>query len=193
MVRKTMIVDLDRCIGCYACVVACKQENGVPLGAYWNRVSTVGPVGKFPDVEMYYLPVMCQQCQNPACVAVCPTGAAYRRSPDGLVLINKDKCIGCQTCIKACPYGVRYYNAEQKVTEKCTACVHLLDAGKDPACVSACSGRARLFGDLDDPNSTVSKALAKAGAANVHNLTDVGTKPSSRYILHPEMAKWRST
>jgi Fe-S-cluster-containing dehydrogenase component len=192
MARKALVVDLDRCIGCHACTVACKQENNVRLGAYWNSVVTVGPTGKFPDIKMYFLPVMCQHCDKPACVAVCPTGASQKR-PDGLVVIDKDKCIGCQTCMTACPYGVRSYNPDTKVVEKCTACSHLIEAGKDPACVAACCGQARSFGDLDDPKSAPAKAIAAAGADNVHALKDIGNKPVGRYILHKKNADWKSS
>ncbi len=192
MVQKAMVLDVDRCIGCYSCVVACKLENNVALGNYWNKVLQVGPNGTFPDVEMYFLPVLCQHCDNPQCVKVCPTGASQKRD-DGIVLIDKDKCIGCQYCVMACPYGVRYFNEQTKVVEKCTFCAHLVAAGKDPACVADCCAKARIFGDLDDPNSNVSKALREAGSNSVHTLVDVGNNPSVRYILHRKTATWRSS
>ena len=100
---KCLVVDLDRCTGCDACVVACKLENGIGLGEYWNRVVTVGPTGTHPRVEMYWLPVQCQQCENPQCVHVCPTGASYVDPDTGVVLVDKSKCIGCQYCMMACP------------------------------------------------------------------------------------------
>ncbi|MDR3763881.1 MAG: 4Fe-4S dicluster domain-containing protein [Acidobacteriota bacterium] len=187
---KTFVIDLDRCIGCQGCHVACKQENGVSLGLYWNRVLTMGPNGRFPKVEMYFLPVMCQECSNPPCVQVCPTGAS-QQMPDGIVLIDKAKCIGCELCVKACPYGSRTLNPETKVVEKCTTCVQLRESGSDPACVINCPGRCRFFGDTSDPNSTVSVAIKKAGAENVHSLPDSGNHPSVKYILHPKNGVWR--
>lgn len=191
MAQKAIVIDLDRCIGCYGCIVACKQENNIQLGAYWNKVLTVGPAGKFPDVEMYFLPVLCQHCRDPQCVKVCPTGASFKRE-DGIVLIDKSKCIGCQYCAMACPYGVRYFNKEEKVVEKCTLCTHLIEKGEEPACVKICSAKARIFGDLDDPNSKASQAIRAAGANNVHSLADVGNHPSVQYILHRKVATWRS-
>lgn len=120
--RNCLVVDLDRCTGCDTCVVSCKYENGLDLVVCWNRVGVVGPTGDFPDVEQYYLPVQCQQCENPQCVKVCPTGASYRDEKTGVVLIDKSKCIGCQYCMMACPYDVRIYREDAHVVEKCTLC-----------------------------------------------------------------------
>ncbi len=192
MARKTFVIDLDRCFGCRACEVACKQENNVVLGSKWTHVEDVGPTGDYPNIEMYFLPTMCQQCENPKCVDVCPTGASFINE-EGIVLIDKERCIGCRYCMFACPYGVRTFNEEQKVVEKCTTCLHLQEIGEDPACVKVCPASARLFGDLDDPNSTVSIALKEAGEENVHSLPDVGNKPTARYILHEKTAKWRES
>ena len=107
--RNAIVVDLDRCIGCFGCEISCKMENNVALGEYWNKVIIEGPHGTFPDVEQYWLPAMCQQCENAPCVHVCPTGASYRNE-DGVVLIDKSVCIGCKYCMMACPYGVRNWN-----------------------------------------------------------------------------------
>ncbi|MEE0144812.1 MAG: 4Fe-4S binding protein, partial [Senegalimassilia anaerobia] len=112
MSRNCLVVDLDKCIGCHACEVACKNENGIALGEYWNRVLQIGPHGTFPDLEQYWLPVQCQQCEDAPCVHVCPTGASYRDA-DGKVLVDKEKCIGCKYCMMACPYGVRSWNAKE--------------------------------------------------------------------------------
>ncbi len=190
MAQRTMVVDVDRCIGCKSCEVACKLENGVTLGCSWNKVLTVGPTGTFPNVEMYFLPTMCQECKNAPCVKVCPTGSSYR-SEDGAILIDKEKCIGCRYCMMACPYGVRTFNEETKVVEKCTLCAQLQAVGEQPACVKNCPAKARFVGDIDDPNSDVVKAINKAGSENVHSLPDVENHPSARYILHSKTAKWK--
>lgn len=188
--KKTLVIDLDRCIGCKGCEVACKQENNVDLGVYFNKVLTVGPNGKYPDLEMYFLPTVCQQCEDPECVKVCPTGASFKRE-DGIVLINKEVCIGCKYCMMACPYGVRSFNPEKGVVEKCTLCVQLQAIGEKPACVKNCPGKARFFGDLNDPDSDVSRVLRNAGEGAVHVLPDVGNHPTARYILHKKIAKWK--
>ncbi len=190
MTQMSLVIDLDRCIGCESCTVACKQENGVRLGSFWSKVLKMGPYGKFPNLEMYFLSVLCQHCKNPQCTQVCPTGASYKRE-DGIVLIDKDKCIGCQYCLMACPYGVRTYNKEEGVVEKCTLCAHLVDIGEEPACVKTCIGKSRIFGDIDDPRSEVSLKI-KAAGENLHTLADVGNSPSIRYILSPRIAAWRS-
>ncbi len=104
MAQLAIVTDLDRCTGCHACTVACAQENRLKPGAFWTHVHEVGPSGKFPGLQMYFLPLACQHCRQPACVRVCPTGASHKR-PDGIVLIDRAKCIGCQACQKACPYG----------------------------------------------------------------------------------------
>lgn len=190
MTKMGMVIDLDLCVGCHSCTAACKQENNIPIGDFWSKVKQIGPTGTYPDLEMYFLPVLCQHCADPQCVNVCPTGASYQRE-DGVVLIDHDKCIGCQYCVMACPYGVRYYNEEHRVIEKCTLCAHRLEVGELPACVVTCVARARIFGDLDDPESEVSKKLEEAGD-NVHQLTDVGNHPSVYYILSEKIAAWRS-
>ena len=159
------------------------------LGVYWNRVIQVGPHGTFPDLEQYWLPLQCQQCQEAPCIEVCPTGASFR-DEDGRVLIDQEACIGCQLCMSACPYGVRSYDAQASVVQKCSMCSHLTDEGKDPACVAACCGNARFWGDLDDPDSDVSQALAGADEASVHSLADTGNGPLTRYILSEKIAQW---
>ena len=154
MANYAIITDLNRCTGCLACTVACKAINGVDVGNFWIKTLRVGPhpieggSGTFPDVEMYFLPVQCQHCENPECVKVCPTEASHV-AEDGTIQIDKDKCIGCQFCAMACPYNVRYLNEEERVVEKCTLCEQLTSQGGLPQCVAQCGGRARFFGDLD--------------------------------------------
>lgn len=103
MPRKCLVINLDRCTGCDSCIVSCKFENHLPLGTFYNRVMQVGPTGSYPNVERYNLPVQCQQCTHARCVEVCPTGASYRDSESGIVLVDESKCIGCQYCLYACP------------------------------------------------------------------------------------------
>jgi Fe-S-cluster-containing dehydrogenase component len=154
MTQYAIVTDVNQCVGCLACVVACKTVNDVPLGNFWTKTIRVGPhpkeggSGQFPDVEMYFFTLHCQHCKTPQCVSVCPTGASYKRD-DGTVQIDKDRCIGCQFCVMACPYNVRYLNEEKRVVEKCTLCEQKVAQGELPQCVAQCGGRARYFGDLD--------------------------------------------
>ncbi|NTU89314.1 MAG: 4Fe-4S dicluster domain-containing protein [Actinobacteria bacterium] len=191
--KNCLVTDLDRCSGCDSCVAACKFENDIDLGMYYRRVPAVGPTGTFPNIEMYWLPFQCQQCANPGCIEVCPTGASYRDEATGVVLIDEEKCIGCETCLTGCPYQVRTLNPTTNIVEKCTLCFQRSgDENWVPACVRTCCTGAILFGDLDDPESTVSKAVAAAGAANCHQIADAnGVLPSSIYILSEKTAKWQ--
>lgn len=207
MTRYTMVIDLDRCTACSSCVIACQMENNVPHSTpesfaakktmFRTRVVPLKSEGKFPNPRVNIYPVLCNHCENPPCVAVCPVeGATYKRN-DGVVLVNYDKCIGCRYCIAACPYGARNYEYEQQekkeyhnpdiairkkgVVDKCTFCAHLLDRGiKEPACVRACPANARIFGDLDDPNSKVNKVLASRTSFVLR--PDFGTKPRVYYV-----------
>ncbi len=190
MARNAIVTDLNRCIGCFACETACKQHNNIDLGINWCKVHIMGPYGTFPDIQQYWLPVMCQQCENAPCIEVCPTGASYRNE-DGVVLVDQATCIGCETCIPACPYGVRFLNANTQVVEKCTMCTDLVEQGKQPACVAACCGEARFYGDLDDPESDAAKAIAAADPADVYRLPDDGNSPLACYILSSRIAPWQ--
>ena len=187
MTRHIMAIDLDSCIGCHSCTIACKQENNIGLGTFYSKVLTVGPTGTYPDLQMYYLPVACQHCDNPQCVDVCPTGASYKRE-DGVILVDHSKCIGCQYCVMACPYGVRTYDQDKDkgVIEKCTLCAHLIDKGEKPACVAHCPAHARIFGDADDPESEISKLLA---SKHTYKLKDVGNVPGVTYAM--DKCEWK--
>lgn len=163
MARNCIVVNLDRCTGCFGCEVACKMENGVALGERWSKVFTVGPVGEYPDMTRYALPTMCQQCENAPCVSVCPTGASYRDG-NNVVLVDKEKCIGCKYCMAACPYGARIQIKKTGVIEKCRFCWYEGEPGNPPRCVGTCISGARLFGDLDDPQSEICQEIARTNA-----------------------------
>lgn len=207
MTRYGMAIDIKRCIGCMNCSVACKQENNLPNEIWWNRVLTAGgedidtPDGDFPCNRIDFLSLACQHCENPACVKVCPVGATYKDPETGIVCQDYDKCIGCRMCMSACPYtGVRSFNweepkyhvdfsigdidvpAHQKhVVEKCTMCYHRIARGEEPACMDLCIGRARFWGDLDDPDSEVSQLIKKREYKQL--LPERGTKPSVYYLV----------
>lgn len=199
--RYGMVIDLRKCVGCNACTVACKQENATPAGVYWSRVLQYEE-GRYPEARLRFLPLLCMHCRQAPCLESCPTGATYRRE-DGPVLVDDDRCIGCRYCIMACPYEARGYNAREPqeyhtgqgltpyeeagygrhprhAIEKCTFCSHRLDQGKEPACVATCPAGARIFGDLDDPESEVARLVA-SGLAKPR-LEEQGTEPSVFYI-----------
>ena len=183
MKQFTFVVDIDRCIGCKGCQVACKLENTVALGPGRNKVCTVGPNGVYPDLQMYFLTTMCQQCENPTCVQVCPTGACYKDEDDGVIRIDRASCIGCGSCARKCPYDCIHMNKELRVADKCTLCEQLRAVGDIPACVRNCSGSALHYGDINDPDSQVSKLLAETDPKYIHTLRNEGNGPTVRYIL----------
>jgi molybdopterin-containing oxidoreductase family iron-sulfur binding subunit len=201
-----MIIDVSKCAdGCKECVDACKAENNVPTfddpktDINWIRIVSLKQ--EFPNAEKRFIPMLCNHCENPPCVQVCPTKASFVRK-DGIVLIDEHRCIGCRYCMIACPYRARYFNfrdpkeglkeeernpdvpmRKEGVVEKCTFCVHRIDKGLEPACVEACNKLhegAITFGDLNDPNSDVSKLVA---SSKVHQIrADLGTKPKVYYL-----------
>lgn len=192
MKQNVLVIDLDRCIGCKGgCQVACKARNGVALGPSRSKLYSMGPVGIFPDLQMYFIPVMCQQCENPSCASVCPTGACYKREQDGVVCIDKDLCIGCKSCMRACPYEAIIFNTEMNISDKCDICATSRDIGATPACVRNCSGAAIYYGDIHDPKSEVSRLIADAGQEHVYALQDTGNNPNARFILR--RAAWNKT
>jgi len=182
--RYVMVIDLRRCVGCQACTVACKQENNVPLTAFRTWVKQIEK-GRYPNVRKVSLPSLCNHCEKPICVQNCPVQASYQRE-DGIVLIDYDRCIGCKYCIASCPYDVRFVNPLRKTVEKCTFCVHRVDRGEKPACVETCMAKARTFGDLNDPNSDVSRLIADFPVSPLK--PDSGTVPRVFYVYPDELA-----
>lgn len=203
--RLVMVVDTQRCISCNACATACKIENNLPNDIWYNRVLNRGgaspetPEGIYPNLKMHSVPFACQHCENPECVKVCPVGATYKDPETGIVHQDTNACIGCRMCMAACPYtDVRVFNwrepqyyldfatggnntQHQKHTvEKCIFCEHRVSEGLAPACISACTARARYFGDANDPNSEVSRLLRERTWKQL--LPEKGTEPSVYYL-----------
>ena len=195
-----LVIDLDICVGCQACASSCKEWNtggySAPLsdqdpygadpdGAWLNRVHSY-EVGSGATSRTVHFPRSCLHCETPACVTVCPTGASYKRSEDGIVLVNPDTCIGCKLCSWACPYGAREYDQSHGVMKKCTLCVdriyndNIPERDRVPACVKACPTGARAFGDLGDPDSAVSQNVAARGGFDL--LAELGYKPVNKYL-----------
>lgn len=151
-----MTVDTKRCVGCSACVIACKTENNVPLGCYRDWIVEEAH-GQFPTVDLEIRSTRCNHCSNPACVQACPTGAS-NVNVGGTVLVTHHKCSGCKACMAACPYDARFVHPDGYI-DKCTFCLHRVEAGDQPACVTVCPTSALAFGDLSDPDSTVARDL----------------------------------
>jgi tetrathionate reductase subunit B len=178
-VQYGMVIDVRRCIGCHACTVACKSEFDVPLGVNRSWVEYVEK-GVYPNVGRSFLPRLCNHCSEPPCVDVCPTDATWKRDEDGIVVIDSGLCIGCKYCIQACPYDARFLNPVTKVAEKCDFCIHRVSKGLAPSCVNTCVGGARIFGDLGDPDSDVSKLVASNEVTVLRR--EMGTSPNVYYI-----------
>jgi Fe-S-cluster-containing dehydrogenase component len=191
--QEILVIDLDRCIGCRgACQVACKTEHQIALGPSRSKLYTMGPEGEYPHLNMYFIPVMCQECENPSCVKVCPTGARYKSDDDGVIRVDRTVCIGCEACVTACPYDANIMNRELRVSDKCDICAELREKGEEPVCVKNCAGAAIYHGDVNDPESIVNKKMAEAGPEHVYSLADdEGDKPLCRFIL--KRGKWINT
>ncbi|MBI4518513.1 MAG: 4Fe-4S dicluster domain-containing protein [Deltaproteobacteria bacterium] len=196
-----MGVDIDKCIGCAKCMEACKIENEVPAEPFFFRtwveryvikrdgsvaVQSIGTatnpsaeaVSEKEILRSFFVPKLCNQCANPACVQVCPVGATFQ-TEDGVVLVDDKRCIGCRYCIQACPYGARYLHPEKKTADKCTFCYHRISKGLLPACVEVCPTQARVFGDVN----SVASPLARLKRMNkVHVLKPhLNTEPKVYY------------
>jgi len=179
MPKYVMVIDQARCVGCMACIVACKNENDVPPEHFRTRVIEKVS-GKFPKLRMELSSELCNHCDNPPCVYNCPTGASYKNKKIGLVLLKKNRCVGCKACITACPYDARYIHPEHGYADKCTFCSHRVTGGREPACVTTCIGKSRIFGDIEDPESEVSKLLLENHSEVLKSTA--GTKPRVYYI-----------
>ncbi len=198
--RLGLVIDLDTCVGCNACAVACKQWNASgttgpladdspyghdPTGVWFNRIRSF-ETGEYPHGRTVHMPMSCLHCEEAWCVTVCPTGATYKRPEDGIVLVDQDKCMGCGYCAWACPYGARELDPADGVMKKCTLCIDriydeaLPEAEREPACVLTCPTRARIFGDLDDPGSEASRAVAERGGEGL--IPELGYGPTNRYL-----------
>lgn len=184
--RFGMVIDLRRCIGCMACQVACKAEYDTPLGVNRTWVP-YRVVGKYPTVKKQFLPRLCNHCDDPPCVRACPVEATYKVEDGGFVLQRYERCIGCKACMASCPYNARFMLPEHRtrtnitsVVDKCTFCYHRVMQNLVPACVQTCVGRARVFGDMNDPGSEVSRLVARHATQTLR--PDQGTKPHVFYI-----------
>jgi len=209
-----LVIDLDTCVGCHACAVNCKEWN---TGGYHAPLTDQNPYGADPDgvwfnrIHAYevadnnvgggagravYFPKSCLHCDNAPCVTVCPTGASYKRTEDGIVLVDESMCIGCKLCSWACPYGAREYDVDAGVMKKCTLCIdriyneNLPEEDRVPACVATCPVKARHFGDLGNPNSEVSKLVAERDGFDL--MPEQECAPVNKY-LPPRPSKDRTT
>jgi len=178
MARYGMVIDTKKCVGCMDCVVACKTENKVPEGHNRDWIVTVTN-GKFPNVNVEIQTQRCNHCDSTPCVSCCPTGASHIHNVGGVVLVDHNMCIGCKACLAACPYDARFVHPDG-YADKCTFCIHRVEKGELPACVSVCPTHCMYFGDFDDPNSKVSKLIASR--KNHPLIPEAGTKPRIFYL-----------
>lgn len=202
------VVDTTKCIGCGSCVRACKAENNVPDGynRTWVEQYTFYPDGEvvvnsplggengfgdpLPDRNMpadrkqlpergFFVPKLCNHCIDTPCIQVCPVGASYK-TKEGVVLVDPQRCVGCGYCVQACPFGSRFLNPETKTADKCTWCYHRITRKLKPECVQSCPAKARIFGNVNDPESEISRILATNRVQVLKSY--LGTNPRTRYI-----------
>lgn len=176
--RYAMTMDTAKCVGCSDCVVACQTENDVPIG-YCRDWIVENTHGTYPQLELELRSERCNHCENTPCVRTCPTGASHVIE-GGIVKVTHNECIGCGACIQACPYDARYFHPDGYV-DKCTFCDHRVKKGLETACVAVCPTKSLHFGDLDDPNSDVSKLL-KTRKFKVL-APEAGTKPQVYFLI----------
>lgn len=191
-----VLIDLNKCLGCHTCQVICKTTWTDGPGQetmYWAKVNTKPfgertsehpnlygdvPGGVYPDVWQFYLPQLCNHCIEPPCLETCPSGAMYKRA-DGFVLIDQETCEGAQACSAGCPYGAISFNAQTRTAQKCIGCYPLVEKGEEPVCVRSCPGKARIFGDLMDPDSAISRVI-RSGASSIRPALGDTATPSAR-------------
>lgn len=184
--RFGMVIDTRHCVGCQTCTVSCKISNEVPGSARWNRVESLDgdvlyqPTGTFPTPNLAFRPLLCNHCEYPTCVANCPTGAMHKDPDNGIVSVEQTICIGCGYCVWVCPYHIPSMDDVHHCMSKCTLCKERTTEGRDPYCVESCPANARVFGDLNDPESDASK-LIQSGHAKPY-LAEKGTQPNVYYI-----------
>jgi molybdopterin-containing oxidoreductase family iron-sulfur binding subunit len=165
MEKKSVLVDMDLCYGCFSCEVGCKQEHGLPAGINFITVHQVGPTRIGGKLKMDFVPMACKHCGKPACVEACPEDAIYKRS-DGIVLISEEKCTGCQICMEACPFGAPQYVVDKGIVQKCDLCVDRIDRGQVPACVHHCPTGALVFGNPNNLSDRMQKRQAESVAGH---------------------------
>ena len=181
--RYGMLHDETLCIGCTACTQACREVNQVPEGVTRLKIVRSEPIGIYPHVTYSFSRQSCQHCENPPCVYVCPTGAAFKDEKTGIVDVQNEKCVGCGYCLAACPYQVRFFNPVTQAADKCDFCKSTqLAEGKEPACVVSCPTKALTFGNLDDPHSAISKLLTQKTITR--DKAYLGTAPQLYKVPH---------
>lgn len=177
--RYAMAIDLSKCVGCQSCTASCAMENSVENG-YFRTIVAEYELSALSEHKSCnsLLPRLCNHCASPACIDVCPTGASHQRN-NGIVKINTELCIGCASCVVACPYGARYLNLNSTKADKCTLCDHRLRAGLLPACVESCVGESRIVGDINDKNSEIRRFLKDKKSYVL--ASEAGTNPQVFY------------
>lgn len=184
--RYGMVINTGRCFGCQTCVVGCKVNNQIADDNYWSRMESGDGMllyqasGSFPNCNLSFRPLLCNHCDNPACVENCPTGAMQKDPDTGVVLSDGEVCIGCGTCVASCPYEMPILDTAASLSTKCTFCSGRVADGLEPYCVESCPGRARTFGDLDDDQSEVSKLIKEKNAKPTHE--EYGTGANVYYF-----------
>lgn len=181
-----MVIDISRCMGCQTCTVSCKLNNQVPGSAHWCHVISLDgeniyqATGKFPHVKMAFRPILCMHCENAPCITACPSGAMHKDESTGIVSVDQGVCIGCGYCSFNCPYDAPEMDDENHYMSKCNFCADRVEDGLEPNCVLCCPGRARFFGDLNDPASKVNALITRDNGVAWH--PEFGTNPSVFYI-----------
>ena len=193
--RYGFVIDQNRCIGCHACTVACKEEHNVPIGVYRTWVKYIEK-GEFPDTKRYFGVLRCNHCDDAPCIEICPTVALFRRA-DGIVDFDSERCIGCKSCMQACPYDALYMDPRSQTAAKCNFCAHRVERGLEPACVIVCPEQAIIAGDLDDPTSRISRIVTAEKVST--RKPEKGTRPKLFYVgvdgdlLRPTMTEAQQT